>query len=708
MKVPIIMQMHSGENGAAALAMILAYYKKYLPMKTIRAKCLSSRNGSSLKQLYNAAIFFNLEAEILETGFDKLKQIKTPFIACWKRSRYVVIRGFKHGKVLLNDPAGGMYSVTEEKFKSVFKNKILILRPGQAFKPEGKPVSVLRIILDRIKNLKKSALIIIILHSVSILMGLFVVLLSKSMLDDVISKKNLALYMPILVSMIVAFVFNAVFYIAQTLYAYKISRAMAATSSSKFLKKILSLPMKFYDNHYIGDILERFDANTTLDHSLLKTVSPRLADAIMVFIYIIFMFYYNKIIAMICLVSEFVYIIVSLVIQERISTISHSLNSSSGALRASQLNGLSTIDTIKSTGAERSFFSMWSKSQSDFQQNNYRILKIRAISLFFSGWHSVITSAVLLFIGAFFIINKNFTLGLMASFGSVLNNLRSNLSNCVTTMNDLSSMSANIERVDDILVRECELEIPIERDNNIDKISGVINIENLSYYYIEGDKLALKDINLKVKQGEMIALVGSTGCGKSTLIKLIANLYKPTSGKITYDGRAREEISDAAFFASVATVDQETMLFEDSIAQNLKLWDETISDKEMILASKDAEIHDRIISSSNGYDSFILEKGSNYSAGEQQRLELARALAKNPTVLLLDEFTSSLDAITEEKVFKAIKKRGITCVLAAHRMSTVSDCDQIIVIDHGSIIEHGTHDQLYNANGFYKKLMDKQ
>ena len=702
------MQMHSGENGATALAMILAYYKKYLPMKTIRAKCLSSRNGSNLKQLYNAAIFFNLEADILETSFDKLKQIKAPFIACWKRGRYVVIRGFKHGKVLLNDPARGVYSITEEKFKSLYKNKILILKPGQDFKPEGKPVSIFKIILNRIKNLKKSALIVIILHSVGILMGLLVVLLSKSMLDDVIGQKKIALYAPILVGMIVAFVFNAVFYIAQTLYAYKISRAMAATSCSKFLKKILSLPMKFYDNHYIGDILERFDANTTLDHSLLKTVSPRLADAIMVFVYIIFMFYYNKIIATICLISEFIYIIVSFIIQERISTISHSLNSSSGALRASQLNGLNTIDTIKSTGAELSFFSMWSKSQSEFQQNNYRILKIRAISSFFLVWHATITSAILLFIGAFFIINKNFTLGMMASFGSVLNNLRSNLSNCITTMNDLSSMSANIERVDDILVREPEPEVLVKDDKNLDKISGFINIKNVSYYYSEGDKPALKDINLKIKKGEMIALVGSTGCGKSTLIKLIANLYKPSSGTITYDGCSREEISDAAFFASVATVDQETMLFEDSIAQNLKLWDETISDKEMILASKDAEIHDRIVSSSNGYDSFILEKGGNYSAGEQQRLELARALAKNPTILLLDEFTSSLDAITEEKVFKAIKKRGITCVLAAHRMSTVSDCDQIIVIDRGSIVENGTHEQLYKANGFYRKLMDRQ
>lgn len=708
MKVPIIMQMHSGENGTAALAMILAYYKKYLPMKTIRDKCLSSRNGSSLEQLYNAAIFFGLTAETKEVNFNELKQIKTPVIACWKKNRYVVIRGFKHGKVLLNDPARGTYSVTEEKFKSLFKGKVLILTPNVNFKPEGKPVSMVKLILDRINNFKKSALFIVALHSVSIFMKLLVVFLSQFMLDDVIGRKKTTLYIPILTAMGFAFLFNAVFSISQNLYSYKVSRTMAATSGSKFLKKLLSLPMKFYDNHYIGDIMERFDANTTLDHSLLKTVSPRFADTIMVFVYITFMFYYNPIVAAICSIFEVIYIVASFLLQEKISTISHSLNSSSGALRASQLNGLNTMDTIKSTGAERSFFSMWSKSQAEFQQNNYRILKIRTTSSFFSWWHTVITSAILLFIGAFFIVYGNFTLGMFSSFNSILAQLRLDLKFSIRTMNDLSSMRANIERIDDVLVRKPQPEVPIKKDAELDKIPGIIDVDHVTYYYNEGDKPALSDISLHAKHGQMIALVGATGCGKSTLIKLIANLYNPSSGKISYNGLNRNEIPDAAFYSSIVTVDQETMLFEDSISQNLKLWDETISNEDMIEAAKDAQIHERIASSSSGYDSYILERGGNYSAGEQQRLELARALAKKPTILLLDEFTSSLDAITEEKVFKAIKKRGITCILAAHRMSTVSDCDQIIVIDHGKIVESGTHETLYNANGLYRKLMDKQ
>lgn len=708
MKVPIIMQMHSGENGAAALSMILAYYKKYLPMQTVRDKCLSSRNGSSIGQLNGAAEHFGLKSEIKKINLDELKEIEMPVIACWKKNRYVVIKGFKKGKVSLNDPAKGMYSMTEEKFRTVYKNKVLVLRPGENFEPEGKAVSLISLIVNRINKFKKSALLILTMHSVSIFTGVFSIVLSQLMLDDVIGRKQLSWYMPVLIGLCLAFIIKSVISIFQTLYSYKISREMAAYSGSKFFKKLLQLPMKFYDHHYIGDIMERFDTNLELDRSLLQTTSPRFADTVMILVYLLLMFYYNPIIAAICLGIEIIYIIVSLFLQERISTISHSLNSSSGALRASQLNGLNTMDTIKSTGTERSFFSMWIKSQDEFQENSYRVLKVNSVSTFFTSLHGSITSAVLLFVGAFFIVHGNFTLGMLSSFSAILAKIKECLKNNIKAMNNLSSMRANIERVDDILVRKIQGEVPIEDKNNIDKLQGNINIEHVTYHYDEGDSPAISDVSLKIEKGQRIALVGATGCGKSTLIKIIANLYNPNSGTISYDGHSRSEIPDAAFYASIATVDQESMLFEDSISSNLKLWDETIDDEDMIAAAKDAEIHKRIVSNKESYNSYILEKGNNYSAGEQQRLELARALAKKPSILLLDEFTSSLDAITEEKVFKAIKERGITCILAAHRMSTVADCDQIIVIEKGKIVEHGTHEQLYNSNGLYRKLMDKQ
>lgn len=708
MKVPIVMQMHSGENGAAALAMILAHHKKYLPMETIRERCLSSRNGSSLKQLHDAAAFFGLDAQMCSVNLEGLKELSFPVIACWKRKHYVVIRGFKKGRVLLNDPAKGVYSVTEEKFQSVYTGKILTAKPGADFEPGGKPTSILKMIFWRISHFKRSSALIVLLHSISILVNLAVVVLAQHMIDEVIGVKKFILYVPILSAMLVAFLVTTSISILRTLYAYKTSRKMAAVSSSKLFKKLISLPMKFFDQHYIGDIMERLDTNATLDHALLNTISPSIVDGCMIFVYLGLMMYYDPVIASICFIFEIIYIIASIMLQEKVSTISHSLNASSGALGASLLNGLSTIDTIKSVGEERNFFSIWSKSQAVYQSNGYKILKAKTSPSLFHGWHAAFTSTTLLFVGAFFIAHGNFTLGMFSSFQSVLSYLKSSMRRTVQTMTDLSSIRSNIERVDDILMQDSIAEVPINNVDEVDHLTGTIDIENVVYYYDQGDKPAVNGITLHVKKGEMVALVGPTGCGKSTLLKLIASLYQPQSGTIKYGGRTRDEIPDVVFYSSVSTVDQEIMLFEDSISANLKLWDETIKDDEMISAAKSAQIHDRILEDRNGYRAQVLENGGNYSVGEQQRMELARALSHDPSILLLDEFTSALDAITEERVFKAIRKSGITCILAAHRMSTVSSCDQIIVIDKGKIVEHGTHDELYKANGRYRELMDKQ
>jgi ABC-type multidrug transport system fused ATPase/permease subunit len=266
-------------------------------------------------------------------------------------------------------------------------------------------------------------------------------------------------------------------------------------------------------------------------------------------------------------------------------------------------------------------------------------------------------------------------------------------------------MRTNIERIEDINAREGIPEIPVQ-DENPDKLRGIVQVDHISYYYNKGDNRALDDINFTVGQGEMVALVGASGCGKSTLMKILSGMYEPVEGKVLYDGKERREIPDVIFHGSLACVDQEVMLFEDTISSNVKMWDDTIRDFEMILAARDAQIYDRITREREGFDANIQEDGKNFSGGERQRLELTRALSLETSILLLDEFTSALDSLTEQKVFDAIRKKGVSCIIAAHRLSTVIQCDKIIVMDHGKIVEMGTHDELYRANGIYRKLIE--
>ncbi|MPM68278.1 putative multidrug export ATP-binding/permease protein [bioreactor metagenome] len=249
-----------------------------------------------------------------------------------------------------------------------------------------------------------------------------------------------------------------------------------------------------------------------------------------------------------------------------------------------------------------------------------------------------------------------------------------------------------------------------EIDDNMeyDKLSGAVEIKDITFGYSKFDKPLIENFNLVLKPGSRVAFVGSSGCGKSTLSKLISGLYQPWSGEILFDGKSIPEIDRSVFTGSLAVVDQDIILFEDTISNNIKMWDNSIEDFEMIMAARDAQLHEDIMQRDGGYNYKITEGGKDFSGGQRQRMEIARVLAQDPTIIILDEATSALDAKTEYEVIKSIKDRGITCIVVAHRLSTIRDCDEIIVLDHGEVIERGTHDELYAKNGMYTQLVSNE
>ena len=417
------------------------------------------------------------------------------------------------------------------------------------------------------------------------------------------------------------------------------------------------------------------------------------------------MLFYQWQVALLCVAIEIIYLIISMQLRDRIKMQARSNASSTGAMNTSLLNGLDTIDTIKSGGLERMFYSDWSKTSVAYDESRKNINDINAITGAIDNLHILFSQAVLLFAGAYFMINGNFTFGTMAALQSVLGNFRNTFSNCVNMANTLQRTRTDIERIEDMRCRETVQEIPLRPDDEPDKLKGEISVSHLSYRYTAGEPMAIEDINFEVKEGELLAIVGASGCGKSTLLKCLLSLYPVTEGEIRYAGLLRSEIPDVVFHSTVGAVDQECVVFEDSIADNITMWDSTIENYEMILAARDAHIYDRIMQEGEDFYGQMLENGRNFSGGELQRIELARALASEPTLLLLDEFTSALDAVTEAEVFESIKEKNTTCIIVAHRLSTVSSCDRILVMDRGRIVQEGTHEELYNSEGLYRKLL---
>lgn len=706
MRVPVVIQMQSGENGAAALAMMLAYHHKYLPMEQIRIKCLNTRNGSTPEQLCQAARAFGLCSEVKRVKRDEWAHVQLPCIAQWKRRYFVVVTGFSRGRVRLNDPAKGALSLREEAFFRDCTGRVLELKPGPDFVPEGRPDSLWARIWSRMAEFRRSAAKIAGAHGVSALMSLASLALVQVMLDQVAGDAAHRGYAAVLLLMSASLAVRILFSAYEALKISRISRSMAARSGSQLYKKLLRLPMAFFEQHFAGELMERLDQNIYIGQSLLEKLLPRFCDSITTLLYLVLMFYDQPALALVCLGIEALYLALSLVMQRAQADAYRSLRSNTSAMNTSLLNGLNSIETIKSIGAERSFFTKWIRSQRAYRSSQEETQRLSACQALLGGAYDTLMSAALLFGGVLFIINGHFTMGMLSAFQAMVTKVGGSLKTFMTTGQSMQMMRSDMERVDDILEREGEE--PVHAQGEMDKLGGSLQVRGLSYRYSAGDALAVDDVSFRAEPGQLVAVVGATGCGKSTLLKMLAGLYNPSSGEILYDGKRRAEIPEVVFRASVGSVDQELTFFEDSLKENLKMWDRTIEDYEMILAARDAQIHERIMRNSETYDAPVLDGGRNYSGGELQRLELARALAQEPTLLLLDEFTSALDALTEEKVFEAIRNKGTTCILAAHRLSTVRQCDQILVMKDGRIVERGTHEELSREGTLYRQLIDAQ
>ena len=711
-RVPVIMQLEALECGAACLTMILAYYNKWIPLEQVRKDCGVSRDGSNALNILLAARKYGFEADAYKAEPEVLKKEGTfPCIIHWEFNHFIVLDGFRGGKVYLNDPARGRVVMSEADFDHGFTGVFILFEPGASFEPSGHQRSVLDFARKRLFSAKAAMVYVTLLSIISAVFGLINPSLNRIFYDRLIQGRNASWIFPFLCIMSALAVIQLTVSWIRAIYNLKLQAKMTIVGNLTFMWKLLRLPIDFFSQRMAGDLLQRQSTNGTITDTLINTFAPLLLNTGMMIVYFVFMLRQSPMLTLIGITCMVVNLINSMVMSRKRVNITRVQLRDIGKLNSMTLTGIQMVETIKASGSENGFFRNWAGLQASVNYQSIQFERLNATLGLISPFFSELSNILVIAIGVYLTMQGKFTVGMLMMFQSFLSSFMGPVTTLIGAGQTIQEMRTDMERVEDVMEypdAPALREDPEKKDVVYRKLNGEIELKNVTFGYASLKPPLIKDFSMKVKPGSRVAFVGSSGCGKSTLAKLISGLYDPWSGEILIDGIPIREIDRNVLTGSLAVVDQEITLFEDTIAENVRMWDSTIEDFEMIMAARDAQIHDDIMQREDGYSSRLTEGGTDLSGGQRQRLELARVLAQDPTIIILDEATSALDAKTEYNVIKAITDRGITCIVIAHRLSTIRDCDEIIVLDHGVPVERGTHEELYAKGGLYTALVSNE
>ena len=659
-----------------------------------------------------AARSYGLEAKGYRYEPDGLKSKgQFPCIVHWNFNHFVVLDGFKNNKAYLNDPARGDYSVSMETFDKSFTGICLMFEPSDTFVPSGHQKSMLGFAKKRLHGASAAIVFIILTTLISSQVNIVNSGLSRIFIDRLLTNQNPEWARGFILGLSALAAVQLIAGWIQAIYSLRINGKLAVIGSTTFMWKVLRMPMEFFSQRMAGDIQQREDSNASLANTLVNTFAPLALDTGMMIFYLVVMLRYSVMLTLVGIASIMINLGISRFISGKRVNITRVQMRDAGKLAGATVAGIEMIETIKASGAENGYFQRWSGYQASVNTAQVKYAKLNQYLGLLPQLVSSITNTAVLILGVWLTIQGQFTVGMIMAFQGYLSSFLSPVQSLISADQTLLEMRTEMERVEDVMEYPSDVEEEIETedaDKEYSKLAGRIEMKNVTFGYSKLSDPLIKDFNLSLKPGSRVAFVGASGCGKSTMSKLISGLYQPWSGEILFDGKPLKDIDRNVFTGSLAVVDQDIILFEDTIANNIKMWDSSIEDFEMILAARDAQIHDDIMQRDGGYQYKLTEGGKDFSGGQRQRLEIARVLAQDPTIIILDEATSALDAKTEYDVVNSIRDRGITCIVVAHRLSTIRDCDEIIVMDNGNVIERGTHKELYAKGGPYTQLISNE
>ena len=721
-RTPPIIQMEAVECGAAALAIVLGHHRRFVPLEELRLACGVSRDGSKASNLLKAARKYGLAARGFKKEPAELREMSLPMIVHWNFNHFLVVEGFAPGKVFLNDPASGPKTVSEAEFDQAFTGVAMVFERSEDFRAGGERAGLLRPLSRRLAGMAPSVLFAVLAGVALLIPGLVAPTFSKIFVDEVLVKGLASWLRPLLILMGLTAVVNFGLVALQQHYLLRLESRLSLSTSSKFFWHVLRLPVEFFTQRYAGEIGNRVAINDKIAKLLSGDLATTTLNLMVIAMYALLMLQYDVVLSALSVFTGLLNMVALRYVSTKRVVLSQRMLQDRGKLMGTAMGGLQTIETLKASGSESDFFARWSGYQAKvvnaFQELQLTTQLLSAVPPFLLA----LNTALVLGIGGQRVMDGHLTMGMLVAFQSLMFAFLSPVNKLVTLGGQLQEVKGDMNRLDDVLraardpgAQDDAPPAPASAGATAagaadavtigPRLEGYLELVGVSFGYSRLEPPLISDFDLSLKPGARIALVGGSGSGKSTVAKLVAGLYEPWSGQILFDGRPRPEVPRAVLIASVAVVDQDISMFEGTIRDNLTMWDKTVPDSDLVAAARDACIHEDVMDRAGGYGASLEEGGRNFSGGQRQRMEIARALSLNPRVLVLDEATSALDPTTEKTIDDNLRRRGCTCLIVAHRLSTIRDCDEIIVLDRGRVVQRGTHVQMAAAGGAYARLI---
>jgi NHLM bacteriocin system ABC transporter peptidase/ATP-binding protein len=709
-KTPTLLQMEAVECGAAALGIVMGYYGRVVPLEELRIACGVSRNGSRANNILTAARRYGFIAEGFRRSPEKIRAEKLPTIVFWNFNHFLVVEGFKRNKVYLNDPATGPRVVPYQEFDESFTGVTLRIEPGPTFVKGGRRPSLIRGLQSRLVGSRTALAYILVASLCLTLLGLAVPSFTRIFVDRFLVQGFESWVLPLMLLIGTVALVLAGFTWLQQLHLLRLETKLSVTTSAQFFWHVLRLPIDFFNQRRAADISVRVGINDSIAQLLSGELATNALNIVLILFYLIVMIQYDVVLTGVGILMASLNIIALRLVSRRRVDANQRLLTEQGKLLSTAFNGLQMIETIKATGSESDFFARWAGYQAKALNVEQQLGRATELLAIVPPTLLAVNTAAILTVGGLRVIAGQLTVGELIAFQALVLAFLLPVTWIVNLGGRLQQTSADMARMDDVLRYPLDNDarqalLSDEADTNPQKLTGYVELRDITFGYNRLDPPLIEGFNLTLKPGARVALVGGSGSGKSTIAKLVAGIYEPWSGEILFDGKVRSDIPRTQLKNSLAMVDQDIYLLEGTIRDNVTMWDNTIPQANVIQAAKDAAIHDSVAARLGGYYDTVAEGGTNFSGGQRQRLEIARALANNPSILIMDEATSALDPITEKVIDDSLRRRGCTCLIVAHRLSTIRDCEEIIVMEKGKVVQRGTHDKMIRQDGPYARLI---